>query len=175
MPTLVVVDMQPMFAASRPGWLIGNVSEEIRAAWGAGHAVVFLEYAIDHKGRPAGVPVRSTTHRCLIDLVSDYDGAIVAHKASQDGSEQVEAVLSSMGCEAGRPYDDSIRIVGVETGVCVARTANGLGSRMPDTDIVVVAHACNTHRYGAPPPLGPNNDGQDRIETGGNVQILRVA
>jgi len=174
MSTLVVVDMQTRYGASQHDWLIENVSREIRAAMDRSHAIVFLEYMSGHADDMSGaVAMVDATDRRLTELVGRYAKAIVAHKPGKDGSGQVAAVAAWMNdqhSDRGHRYDDEIRVVGVQTGVCVAATVNGLSARMPDTRIILVGDACNDAGYGK----GPNDIGQDGIEAAGNVAILKA-
>ena len=165
MLALVVVDMQPRFGCSQVDWMIENVSREIRAAKKAGHVIIFLEYTDGINGG-TGVSVKDATDRRLIDLVSDYDRALVVHKSVRDGSKKVSTVLVGYYM-SGR---NDIRVVGVETPVCVAETVNGLAKAMPAAKITVVGDACNSGDGNFP---YPHTYGQERIETRANVEILQ--
>lgn len=166
MLALVVVDMQPRFGCSQVDWMIENVSREIRASKKAGHAIIFLEYTDGINGG-TGVSVKDATDRRLINLVSDYEWAMVVHKSGPDGSKEVFAVLA--GYHKSYQGND-IRVVGVETSVCVAETVNGLAKAMPGTKITVIGDACNSGDGDFP---WPHKVGQERIETGANVEILQ--
>ena len=136
MPTLLVIDMQPHFVASQRKWLIRNVSAEIRAAMKAEHRIVFLEYT-QIPGRP-GVMAKNATDKRLIEVLGDYDNALVIHKQHDDGSVEVAKLLESLnGYDLGA-IREKIRVVGVNTGACVAQTVNGMAKMMPGAGIVVV-------------------------------------
>lgn len=170
MQTLVVVDMQPrQFEAARTDWMIKNVGREVRAAMEAMHTIIFLEYII---GTSVGVSVKDMTDPRLTNIVAGYDAAVVARKAISDGSEQVCAVLEEMGLAGGfAGRTNEIRVVGVETGVCLADTVNGLAEKMPGTRVIVVGDACNAAGGTFPEP---HDRGQEQIKTGANVEILKA-
>lgn len=109
--------------------------------------------------------LKERTHRCLTDLLEDYDDVITVHKGKDDGSDVVLRVAE--GWWGGKHIDGGIRVVGVNTEACVADTVNGLSAAKPDLEITVVGGACNSGGK------GPNNEGHDLIVTKGrNVRVL---
>ena len=163
--------MQPNFLASQHDWLIKNVGREIVAAIEAKYIIIFLEYAT----WSVGIPVMCMTYQCLTDLTKNYKNAIIVHKQNPDGSQQVVDILEGIDyqiCARNRKYDDVIRVVGVETDICVTKTVNSLTEKMPDTKIVIVGDACAVNS--ACPQLWPDNQGQEDIKRGKNVEILKV-
>jgi len=168
MPILLVVDMQPRFSSSRPSWLIRNVSREIHSAMKKSWGIVFLEYT-RRCGR-GGVFLTERTHGKLLLLVEGYEHAMTVHKESDDGSREVLHAIDGWYGDDGREHSGGgIRVVGVNTGCCVADTVNGLTKIMPYTEIVVVGNACN-HVY---ENEQPSTCGQDMINE--NVAIVEVS
>lgn len=174
MPTLLVIDMQPRFKASRRKWLIRNVSAEIRAAMKAKHRIVFLEHTRQHE-RP-GVVIQDATDRRLTKLVDKYPKALVIHKQRSGGSAEVVNLLESL--KHGYPdaiqekIQEEIRVVGVNTSCCVALTVNGMAEKMPKASIIVVGKACNEGEgYGQGKP---GNSGLENINDQPNITIMKV-
>lgn len=170
MPTLLVIDMQPHFKASQRRWLIKNVSDEIRDAMKVRDRIVFLEYT-SIPGKP-GVMVKNTTDRRLIKILGDYDNALVVHKQQDDGSVEVAKLIESLDGNHPGAIREKFRVVGVNTGACVASTVNGMAERMPKAKIVVVGKACN-EGYGDGQEK-PGNSGLTKIDTQKNVTVLKV-
>lgn len=170
MPTLLVIDMQPHFDASQRKWLIRNVSAEIRAAMKAEHRIVFLEYT--HTPKHPGVAAKNATDRRLIKLVADYADALVIHKQEDDGSAEVAKLLESLDGNYPGAIREEIRVVGVNTCACVAKTVNGMAKIMPKASIVVVGKACNQGWNGGQEE--PGNEGLAHINDWANVTVLKV-
>lgn len=170
MPTLLVIDMQPHFDASQRKWMIRNVSAEIKAAVKAGYRIVFLEYT--HTPKHPGVAVKNATDRRLIKLVAKYIDALVIHKQEDDGSVEVAKLLESLDGNYPGAIREEIRVVGVNTGACVAKTVNGMAKLMPMAGIVVVGRACNQGWRGGQEE--PGNEGLTKINDQPNVTVLKV-
>lgn len=166
---LLVIDMQPRFDSSTHDWIIAAVAGEIRAAKRARWGIMFLEYT-RHCGR-GGVVLKERTHGRLTRLAASYRHAITVHKKDDNGSDEVlAAALDWYDACAVDHIDGGFRVVGVNTGSCVAGTVNGLSKSRPDLEITVVGAACNEGGK------SPNNSGQGKIVTDGrNVRILKVA
>lgn len=131
MYTLVVVDMQDAFSASRESSVLKACQREIMAAIRQKYAIIFLEF--EHSG---------STHSELTDLVKNYDKAYFKTKPDNDGSYEVNEVVKQ------RNLCHNVRVVGVNTSYCVYDTVEGL--RNYPGKITVVADACNCtyHSFG---------------------------
>lgn len=165
--------MQPRFWASTHDWILENVADEIRAAKSAKWGIVFLEYTRHHGS--GGVHLSEKTHGRLTRTVGKYMSAITVHKEQDDGSAAVLNAIEDWWSASELHIDGGIRVVGVNTEVCIAKTVNGLSKAKPDIEITVVGNACNGSQkiYGG--GSAPNNDGQDQIVTDGrNVRVLKV-
>lgn len=165
---LLVVDMQPRFGSSAHDWMLKNVADEIRAARSAGWGIMFLEYS--RQCGHGGVSLSERTHGRLTRLVARYRHAITVHKEQGDGSYNVLHAADDWYGDGAKHIDGGFRVVGVNTGACIAMTVNGISKARPATEITVVGGACNAGG------IEPNNAGQDNIVTDGrNVRILKVA
>lgn len=125
---LVVVDCQPGFKAARDQWLREAVLAEVRQACDVGAPVAVLEMSpganLDTWPELL-MPLRQHPHM----KVSKY---------RPDGSAAVEAA-----CRAGKFPTSRFRICGVNTEACVAFTARGLVTRIPDCHVEIATGACN--------------------------------
>lgn len=129
--TLVVVDMQPIFAPSPR--VIANVAREIELAKAAGYAVVFLE--IPGWGWNDAYP---PTYPELLALVRDYPRKQRHYKSIADGSVFVLDACRRYGfCQS------KFRVCGLHTDACVLSTVNGLLRSAPQAMVVVVQDACH--------------------------------
>ncbi len=125
--TLVVVDMQPKFMASKFPRILAAVQLQIKKAIAAGWSVVVLEF--ENHG---------ATHLSLMNhLVGQYDRHQVASKNEDDGAEVVLEV-----CHAHRFGDNKFRVCGVNTNACVEATVLGLLDRQPQCQVELAIEAC---------------------------------
>ena len=169
MVTLVVIDMQPRFGGSQRKWMIRNVSTEIKAAVKAGRRIIFVEFPGIY-----GDPILNATDKRLTKLVAGYDNTFTVQKHKQDGSKEVVRLLRKL---AGRTViREEIRVVGVNTGACVAETVNGMARKMSKASIVLVGKACNEgwSTNSGSGQSRPGNGGLGTISAKPNVTILKV-
>jgi nicotinamidase-related amidase len=123
---LIVVDVQPNFPAAET--VIAAVQTQVRKAMREGLHIVFLEYEGDWY---------SPTFSEITDLAEKYEYKQVVYKTWDDGSEEVaDALWGEWGLRAGTP----LRVCGVNTGACVADTAQGLAKK--GFDVTVIQKAC---------------------------------
>lgn len=123
---LIVVDVQPNFSAAET--VIPAVKTQVRKAMREGLHIVFLEFGGDWY---------DPTFHEITDLVENYEFKQTVSKVWDDGSEEVaDALWGQWGLRAGTP----LRVCGVNTGACVADTAQGLAKM--GFDVTVVQKAC---------------------------------
>lgn len=127
--TLVVVDMQPYFAASQHPDTLAAVEREIRSAIEREAPIVVLEFEDSGK-----------THESLMRLLRKYRRLAVRVKTTDDGSAWVTSACRQHGF--GMKH---FRICGVNTDACVLATVLGLTDRIPDCTVEVVRDACNSN------------------------------
>jgi nicotinamidase-related amidase len=132
MYSLVVVDMQSYFAASRFKRVRQVVLWEVHRARQHGWPIVLLE--ADDCGQTLG---------SIRLAVKDYHRAFRMTKWEEDGSDKVAMTL-----EGGVTRSKSVRVVGVNTDQCVYATVAGL--RSLGYQVTVNALGCNStsHNYG---------------------------
>ncbi|MBK9141208.1 MAG: MaoC family dehydratase [Candidatus Melainabacteria bacterium] len=124
--TLVVVDMQPRYQASRS--IVRQVEDEIGHAVDNGWPVIVLQYK--NMGR---------THKRLLDALHHRGARYVLRvKARPDGSHHVAEACLMHGFPTSR-----FRLCGVNALACVKQTALGLNARFPGSRVEVVKSACN--------------------------------
>ena len=142
--TLVIVDMQPSFKASRA--VVSAVEDEVRRAVSAKASVVVLQYR--NRGR---------THRQIMDLLEETGVRYsVAWKDRDDGSDHVERICLDKG------YERSVfRLCGVNTHACVKLTAVGLTRRYARVRIEIATAACN----------GPSSNNWKRFPRHRNIHL----
>jgi nicotinamidase-related amidase len=126
--TLVVVDMQPNFAATRHLWLINNIKREIKKSFRRREPIVFLEYKY-----------HGFTYECLKRIVRNYSHKDVAIKQNNNGAKELIDI-----CVQRQFAMDKFRFVGVNTDCCVRDTVHGVLDRLPDAKLEVIKDCCNT-------------------------------
>lgn len=126
--TLVVVDMQPVFEASRHPDTIIAVTTEILAAKQKKWPIILVEY----KGC-------GRTHGGFDALLRGYPRKARIGKWNDDGSAEVIRTL----VRREFPYQ-TLRVCGVNTDCCVWATVHGLLNRLEKSKVEVVKRACNT-------------------------------
>jgi nicotinamidase-related amidase len=126
--TLVIVDMQPIFRASREPNTVIAVAHEIVVAKQNNHPIVIVEYA--QSGR---------THAGFDDLLKGYRHKARISKWNDDGSVEVIRALKRRNFPM-----QTIRVCGVNADCCVYETVTGLLYRLSKTQIEIVKKACNT-------------------------------
>ncbi len=128
MYTLVVVDMQSPFTASRKPSVVKQCQTLIKKAVKDKAAILFVEYQDYGK-----------TDTALTKLAKDYQRAYHVIKNNDDGSREVIKTIN-----AKRLPKQNLRVCGVNTAYCVLATVLGLTKRLHNTKIEVVAKACNS-------------------------------
>ncbi|HMP53437.1 MAG TPA: isochorismatase family protein [Candidatus Melainabacteria bacterium] len=134
--TLVVVDMQVFFPATRREATVDGAVELLRWALANNLAVVFLE----HRGWGETLPR-------LMQVVEEAGAAgealcSIKGKRTWDGSAEVEEVVRRRGFPEGQFF-----ACGVNTHECVLDTVTGLSKRFPGSSINVVREACNCETH----------------------------
>lgn len=125
---LVVVDMQDYFEASMHPATIAAVKEEIRLAVQNGYFIVVLE-----------CDGCAPTQKELMAELSGYNHYSVMVKRFADGSAEVLRACQDKGVV---PVE--FKVVGVNSDCCVLDTVANLSRKVPQSQIVVIAKACNT-------------------------------
>lgn len=130
--TLVVVDMQVFFPATRREDTVESAVRLLKIALERRWAVVFLE----HQGWGHTLPE-------LMAVVDEAGGSAhelcsIQIKRTWDGSAEVEASVEAWDSPRGQ-----FLVCGVNTHECVQDTVIGLGKRFSSSRIGVVKEACN--------------------------------
>ncbi len=125
---LVVVDMQDYFEASMHPATLAAVKEEILLAVRNGDFIVVLE-----------VDGCAPTQKEVMAELNGYNHYSVMVKRFADGSEEVLRACQDKGVV---PVE--FKVVGVNTDCCVSGTVANLSHKVPQSQIVVIAKACNT-------------------------------
>lgn len=128
--TLVVVDMQYRFRASRDKRVKDNCIREVKLAIKRKASIIILEYIGFGHTLPS-----------IKKLISSYPRALVVRKLDDDGSREV------MGAIKSYKLSNKLRMVGVNTDCCVYATTASL-ARKNHLSIDVIANACNSHYIG---------------------------
>lgn len=128
MYSLVLVDMQPYFKAANSRRVRDNCKRELQKAMDRRAAIIFVEF--DGCG---------STVKSFIKMTNEYDRRFFAHKDLDDGSAEVEEVITTHGLPAKK-----IKVCGVNTDCCVQATVRGLTARLPSATIQVISDACNS-------------------------------
>jgi nicotinamidase-related amidase len=125
--TLVIVDMQNVFTASRSNSVRSACQREILKAKKGKNPIILVEYSTQGKTIPS-----------LSRLVTGYNKTWVAVKSSPDGSKEVTNTILHYKL----PRD--VRVCGVNTDACVQMTVKGLSNTYCIYSIQVVKDACNS-------------------------------
>ncbi len=126
--TLIVVDMQPIFEASRYPDVVVGVTKQIMIAMKNNWSIIFLEY----KGS-------GQTHSGLLNLTKGYDRKARIRKTHDDGSEDIVRTLKR---RRDFPVENLV-VCGVNTDACVWDTVHGLLNKLP-ANVRLVKEACGT-------------------------------
>ena len=151
--TLVIVDMQPNFWAARHKHTLKAIKREVKIAKKRALPIVLLEFPKTREN-PQYLP----THPKITRKLEGYARRAVVYKSQSDGS--FELLIECHRLKLERPR---FRVCGVNTDVCVLKTALGLANFRPYTQIEVVQDGCNTE-YDA--------DCWERFQTAPNVVLL---
>ena len=132
---LVVVDMQPYFAASRkPSVIEANVNL-VRRFRRMNRPIAIVEY---YGGGDYLEDGDGDTHRPIMKELDGYSRFGVLWKNDDDGSSVVQDWLSEM-----KIIPSKFWVTGVNGCWCVASTAEGLELRYPDVVVRYVKKAIN--------------------------------
>ena len=135
MSTLIVVDMQPAFDASRDDLMQERIIRRIRHHNARGDICAALE--LD--------PWDGTYPSILFALREgqyfrdDHGDDLILRKTENDGSQIIDLIESR-----SLVTDSVFEVVGVNTGYCVLATARGILSRIPDSFIRFPVWCCRT-------------------------------
>lgn len=133
-PTVVIVDMQPVYAPANDPAVLAAVAREIEIAAINGWPVVVLECTPDIGGG---------THKVLIDMLESLAvNYAVYPKELDDGSIQVLKTCVRHGFGT-----DAMRLCGVHASLCVLKTALGLKRLLPCCALHVIEEACGDGYY----------------------------
>jgi nicotinamidase-related amidase len=122
MHTLVIVDMQPAFAAANCGQTTSNILKLIEEAKVQSAPIVILEFS--NYGE---------TRKDINAAVKDYGKTKRMTKYEDDGSDEVVEALASV--------PERVKVCGVNLGYCVLSTALGLVQK--GSEVELVKEACN--------------------------------
>jgi len=127
---LVIVDIQPLFKASKKKTLHKYIIKEIDRAIRYRSYICLLEYE---------------GHGDTLEIISDrckyYDKLFKCVKCSDDGSIDILDKMNELGINYNRIVN--YRICGINTSYCVKETAQGLAIMLPKSNIKIVLNACN--------------------------------
>jgi nicotinamidase-related amidase len=125
---LVVIDMQPYFPATKKA--LRPVISEVKRAMK--HEVPILLVELHNGYDDFGI-----THGSITRAVEGYPYVQLVHKAYNDGSVEVKKALDE---QWGLGKETALEVCGVNTGACVADTAQGLAKK--GFDVTVIQKAC---------------------------------
>lgn len=145
---LVVIDMQSNFDASKNKVTQRNICREIISARKKNEPVVVMEFS----GCDPTLPI--------IKKRAQTAKAVFLKKNRDDGSAEIVSWAKRMNVPLWK-----IRVCGVNTAACVAATVRGLSSKLPSSEIVVVADACNGSEG--------KREGFSNFPSGKNVRVVR--
>lgn len=124
MHTLVIIDMQPMFTASKNKKLISNICREIQLSKRNNWPIILVRYSGCGK-------ITSTISKAL----KNYQNIKCVTKDADNGSKEVIRTLKKV------TKSKNLRLVGVNTNACVAQTAAGLSYTYK---VTLVNDCCNS-------------------------------
>ena len=126
--TLVIVDMQPTFAASKNPNTIIAIANEIILAKQKRHGIMIVEYSGSGQ-----------TYSGFDNLLRGYLHKAKIKKNDDDGSNEIIRALNR------RNFPQQVlRVCGVNTDCCVHDTVVGLLRKLHKTKVEVIKDACNT-------------------------------
>lgn len=151
MYTLVIIDMQPVFPASKNKATVSYCKGEIKKAMSKGAAIMFVEY----NGYPG-------TLAALTSLTKKYKRTFIVTKSNDGGGKEVKDILLKNHLPKTR-----IKVVGVNTDFCVLETVRGLTNLLKLARIQVLAKGCNSNFN--------HNVGLEKLKKINRVRIIRYA
>lgn len=124
--TLIIIDMQNEFKASRKKSTIEACKNEIKIAMKNNAGIIFVEYY--YTGR---------TLKALRDLTKFYEKLVIITKENDGGGNEVAAAINHFR------FSKTLKVCGVNTDMCVYSTVEELIYK-DDFNIQVVSNACNS-------------------------------
>jgi nicotinamidase-related amidase len=160
MKFLIVIDMQPYFAAANKPETIQAVLEQIRAAKQAGDYIVIVEYDYDSLRAVGAKHGEIPTHKEILDEVEGYEKYVICFKRNDDGGKEIVDALAQ--AKAYPTKNIEMNLVGVNLDACVIRTARGLDDHFnyykrvdlrsgKPARINIIEKACNSSQSVLPP------------------------
>jgi nicotinamidase-related amidase len=128
MHTLVIVDMQNNFFATRNTNLKKNIIREIKLSKKHNWPIIILEFANCDR-----------TLLCIRSLLNSYKNCFYEIKYENDGSKEV---IHAINKRITINNSKNIRVVGVETNFCVGDTIRSLIHKK--YNVSVVSNACRS-------------------------------
>lgn len=132
MYTLLIIDMQTGFSASRKTSVLEKCKDEIRKAIKREAEIIVLEYIDSGK-----------THPGISRLLKYYPRAHFIEKWENDGSYYIEVFKKDLGLKAPK----KILVCGVNTDACVCETIAGMARKkyFKKTKFEIIVKACNSN------------------------------
>jgi len=124
--TLIIIDMQPDFQASKSRGLRGNIKNELRKAIQNDCDVIFVEFD-NHF---------SKTYSSLTKIVRNKNNVFFVSKEKISGGQSIANVVNLNG------LSKTFRISGVQTECCVMSTVTDLSKLFPGSKIEVIQNCC---------------------------------
>jgi nicotinamidase-related amidase len=132
--TLVIVDMQPEFAAVNNPSLLSAVIRKIRLAKMLNYGIVIVEYG---KADQFQEWTGGDTHLRIVKELDGYRHKTFVVKHVDDGSPQVMEAIEHYKFNRRHIY-----VCGVNTCCCVYATVAGLAKRLPEAAVYIQSDAC---------------------------------
>lgn len=126
--TLVIIDMQSIFAAANDKRVIDNCRQQIKKAIKDNAGIIFVEYFGGGK-----------TISSLKQLVTGYKRTTTTIKRDNNGSTEIHRALKRR-----RFNSKNIKVCGVNTDYCVLETVEGLSYLNKIPSIKVISGSCNS-------------------------------
>lgn len=128
--TLLIIDMQPGYAASRWQPCIDAILEQIANYKQARSNILVVEFLPFECGR---------TLEVIVDALHDYKYAHIVNKYFNDGSNDILHACQRANCPTHH-----FTVCGVNSGICVRETVFGLHNipELEDTTFRVIAKGC---------------------------------
>jgi len=120
--TLILIDLQSYFRASKNKTIRKNVIKEMHQAKRLGNHIMLVEY-----GGYGSTAKWVSTH------LKKYANTSTVLKFEDDGSDVIINALKKR---------THLRVCGVNTNYCVKATVDSLGERLPNFRVDVVKEAC---------------------------------
>jgi nicotinamidase-related amidase len=127
--TLVLIDIQPCYAASNFKRLHTTISQEVNLAKSKNRPIILVEFDGGFEYFP--------THPWLLELVQDYDRFQLVTKRQDDGGKEV------IECIRKHRYRMPVRVCGVNWEACVFETVMTLSKY---GRVQVVKNGCGSWR-----------------------------